>query len=272
MKALEAAIRWLSEGVATIPIVSGGKTPAINSWKPYERRLPNKDELRLWFSNGYSLAVITGWRNLVVVDWDDMDKHTKWLDELTPAQAHLVLSTYQVKTGRGLHLYFRTATETNTMPGNGVDVKANGGYVLAPPSIHPSGRHYQAVGSIEDIKAIDNIDDLLPPPPTPSWGVWGVHEQDPFDAAMSKSPDFSGVEIIHSRWQVDDLLPGLPQHRGTRKTKCPFHDDGQASLAVYSDGHLFCFGCGWHARDVIGLYAGLHKMDIGEAIREMEAR
>src|SRR5262249_12459163 len=57
-------------------------------------------------------------------------------------------STVEAITGKGRHLYFRWPAgqiirnkQVNLdMPG--IDVRGNGGYVLAPPSIHPSGRAY----------------------------------------------------------------------------------------------------------------------------------
>jgi putative DNA primase/helicase len=50
-----------------------------------------------------------------------------------------------VKTGRGLHLYYGLAPGEGIIPcssGNGLDVRGDGGYVLAPPSRHPSGAIY----------------------------------------------------------------------------------------------------------------------------------
>ena len=53
--------------------------------------------------------------------------------------------TASVKTGKGLHLYFRypdepVRTRTAVMPG--LDVRGEGGYVIAPPSRHASGSVY----------------------------------------------------------------------------------------------------------------------------------
>ena len=31
------------------------------------------------------------------------------------------------------------------------------------------------------------------------------------------------------------------------KLICPMHDDGAPSLCIYDDGHVHCFGCGYHA-------------------------
>ena len=48
--------------------------------------------------------------------------------------------------GGGLHYYFKRNSDIpklNGKAGRGIDVKAKGGYVVAPPSIHASGKQYQ---------------------------------------------------------------------------------------------------------------------------------
>ena len=56
-------------------------------------------------------------------------------------------ATVEVITTRGRHLYFQTPeTSVRNSAGKvapGIDVRGDGGYVLAPPSIHPSGRRYE---------------------------------------------------------------------------------------------------------------------------------
>jgi septal ring factor EnvC (AmiA/AmiB activator) len=41
---LSAALRYRSIGLSVIPIQSRSKTPAINSWREYQNRLPTEDE------------------------------------------------------------------------------------------------------------------------------------------------------------------------------------------------------------------------------------
>lgn len=50
--------------------------------------------------------------------------------------------------GGGLHLYFRhpggeLRNSSGTVLGDGIDVRGDGGYVLAPPSLHASASHYR---------------------------------------------------------------------------------------------------------------------------------
>ena len=55
--------------------------------------------------------------------------------------------TWQVRTGKGRHLYFRYPENVAKIKSVArtklkLDVRADGGYVIAPPSIHQSGRRY----------------------------------------------------------------------------------------------------------------------------------
>lgn len=95
------------------------------------------------------LAVPPGW---VVVDIDNQEAllQLKAEDRELPATAR---ST----TGRGMHLYYRTDTEIRNAVGllPGIDLRGQGGYVVAPPSIHPSGARYRwevplSPGSVAD--------------------------------------------------------------------------------------------------------------------------
>jgi hypothetical protein len=63
--------------------------------------------------------------------------------------------TFEVRTGRGRHLYFWTSEpmsdKNHLLRAAGiteVDLRGLGGYVLAPGSLHASGAVYTAVGPI----------------------------------------------------------------------------------------------------------------------------
>jgi len=137
---------YRSQSLNLIPIKFREKKPLVE-WKKYQREKASEEELAKWFSGdvGVNIAVICGRisDNLVVVDLDDPKAYKKLFSGIDR-------ETLVVKTSRGFHVYFKTDYPVKSfkvdLPGLGrVDVKGEGGYVLAPPSIHPSGKIYEFV-------------------------------------------------------------------------------------------------------------------------------
>jgi KaiC/GvpD/RAD55 family RecA-like ATPase len=87
---------------------------------------------------GANIGIVTGTiSGLLVVDWDPRNG-----GERPP----MLPETMEVLTGGGGgHIYFRLSeparSKSDVMPG--IDIKADGGYVVAPPSRHASGRGYE---------------------------------------------------------------------------------------------------------------------------------
>lgn len=94
-----------------------------------------------------NLAVATGAASGVfVIDVDD-DEGEASLRRLEDEHGALP-ATVEVITGRGRHLYFRVPGKGQIRNsagklGEGLDVRGEHGYVMVPPSIHPSGRPYR---------------------------------------------------------------------------------------------------------------------------------
>lgn len=261
MNRLETALLWQSLGIATMPILARDKRPALPTWKSFQNILPSQSALRTWFeSDRYNLAVITGWENLVVLDFDNRDVFARW------CLTHRA-ETYQVQTQRGVHIYFYCHEETECTRGDGWDVKASGGYVLAPPSIHPSGHVYTAIGSPLDIAGCRSIWDLVDKPEVTLPPQHNSADIDPFDAAMQA--DYVGPSIpeIKARHTLVSVL-GIAPNRRRVMLKCPLpgHDDRNASFAVFPDDHFYCFGCGRHG-DVIDFIACRDSISAAEAMR-----
>lgn len=89
--------------------------------------------------------------NLVVIDIDPRHKgETSW-KQFT--RTLVLKTTLEVKTGGGgTHLYYKMpqthiTNRTNLLPG--VDVRASGGYIVAPGSLHQSGLFYEWANDVE---------------------------------------------------------------------------------------------------------------------------
>jgi hypothetical protein len=138
---LLAARWWLSRGVSVTPVQQRSKIAAI-AWKPYQTRLPSLPEVDRWFSvPGTNLAVICGEvsGNLMVLDFDSMPTYRDWCEQ----QPRLHRS-YTVETARGAHVYLYSQSCGHNIYTQGLDLKLSG-YVLAPPSVHPSGHVYKVL-------------------------------------------------------------------------------------------------------------------------------
>ena len=150
----EAAIlRLASRGWLIFPCKAGTKQPAVSNWRQLATRDPAK--ILRWRGDfpQCNWAIATGPASgLFVLDVDGEEGPASYL---TLCKKHGDVETLGVKTPTGSHLYFRypaTGVVRNSMAkvGTGLDVRGAGGYVLTPPSVHPSGAAYEWLGGVED--------------------------------------------------------------------------------------------------------------------------
>jgi len=125
---------YYQKGYSLIPLKHNEKIPAIR-WKKYQYRQASREEILAWSMNFRepNIAIITG-KELVVIDVDDPSKLPELL-RILPG----IDRTTKVKTKRGFHFYFSNngkhkIRSTKNLFGLGIELKANGNYVVAPPS------------------------------------------------------------------------------------------------------------------------------------------
>ena len=114
--------------------------------------------IRGWFANfpKANIGIATGERsNLAVVDLD-VDKGADLID-LTRDFPGSVLDTMAVRTGKGFHYYYALPDGVEIKNSQGklgkfIDVRGSGGYVIAPPSLHVSGKKYQWVEDFDNLR------------------------------------------------------------------------------------------------------------------------
>ena len=91
-------------------------------------------------------AIPTGHKTIVVIDADGSNGEAS-IDKLQSKYGKLP-PTVEAITGRedgGRHLWFRSKVPfpcTTGWLGKGIDTRGDGGYVIAPCSVHPSGKQY----------------------------------------------------------------------------------------------------------------------------------
>lgn len=108
----------------------------------------NQEIIRSWWGQWptANIGIATGkFSGLIVVDIDSAEGKTTVKALLSDIE---VSAIPRVRTGKlsGFHLYFSSPAEpipTRTRVLSGVDIRGDGGYVIAPPSLHASGKQYQ---------------------------------------------------------------------------------------------------------------------------------
>ena len=153
---LEYALAYLAMGFAVYPAHSiskaglcscgdssckcPGKHP-IGHWLEYQQRKPTKQEVKLWFSSlDCNIGTLTGAvSGIAVVDVDG----PAGLQSL--ATLNLAKTMYARTGGGGYHYFYRSNRPTPSKVGilKGIDIRADGGFVVLPPSLHKSTRRYE---------------------------------------------------------------------------------------------------------------------------------
>jgi len=143
----EAAQRYLARGWTVLPLRSREKRPLI-AWEPLQHARPSAADVADWFARwpDANIGVVTGEAShLVVVDVDPRHGGDDSLKRLEK-QFGLLPPTVEATTGGGgRHLYFAhpgglVRNRAGLAPG--LDLRGDGGYIVAPPSVHPNGRPY----------------------------------------------------------------------------------------------------------------------------------
>jgi hypothetical protein len=125
-----------------------GKVPAMR-WKELQKRLPTWNEIAQWFGHEpVNIAAATGAVSDVVVIDADAPEALRWCTQ------HLPYTPWQTHTARGFHLWYghpgvsiRNRARLETRDGRlAIDVRGDGGYVVAPGSVHASGTVYEFAG------------------------------------------------------------------------------------------------------------------------------
>ena len=142
-----AALAYCARGWSVIPIEPRGKRPLV-AWTEFQQRRATVDEITRWFRRwpDGNVAIVTGEvSGIVVLDVDERHGGALSLAELD-IELGPIPSTVEVATGGGgRHLYFRhpggrVSNRVGLRPG--IDLRGDGGCVVAPPSVHPSGARY----------------------------------------------------------------------------------------------------------------------------------
>ena len=210
----DIALQYLNKGLSVIPLVSpsmvsGNPTEeeviykckrALVKWAEFQDRHPTEDEVNAWWDEwpDANIGIVTGKiSNLVVFDVDKQDAI-----EYAEEEGGFPI-TVKATSGKGCHIYvqypeFEVRNSTNT--DLGLDIRGDGGYIVAPPSIHGSGRQYEWAEGY----SIHEID----PAPCEQWMEYFLKEQAkrPSKPAKEQPPKPSDNPDTASNPPTNDLI------------------------------------------------------------------
>jgi len=256
-----------------IPLYYKSKVPAVR-WRRWYENYPSwKDVAEVFSTKLYrGIGVLVGKvsHNLVVLDFDQPHRYAQWHTK------HPII-TRTVRTNRGLHVYVRlTNPPKRTLSMEGGDIKGNG-YVVTPPSIHPSGWQYFYRNLYAPIYTADSLTSIgivvdVPVRNIPAGLI------PPRDKGTTKNVLVSNIkkllpipQLLHTHTEL------FPSGENYLICCCPLHDDHSPSMWVNVErGICGCFSSTCigheHPMDVINLYAKLSNISNREAIFALAER
>lgn len=176
----DQALYYASLGLAVLPLkpprIPGQKKPGKEPMTAHgvKDATTDQDVISQWWDNcpDANIGIATGSRSggLVVIDLDiDEDRGLNGYEVLREwQQEHGEFpETWQSITGRGgYHLFYRDAARNSNRAAlyEGVDIRGENGYVVAPPSVHENGRLYeweQGPGDLQIAQVNDKVAEFM---------------------------------------------------------------------------------------------------------------
>jgi hypothetical protein len=160
---VQAAIAYFYEGLSVLPLT--GKQ-SLRKWEERQTTVAIPETIHTWNKRGWlkNIGIVCGQvsHNLVVMDLDGLAAVEAFEKEFP-----YLLDTFTVQTGsgHGKHLYYRVSSLPPTTrigyPNHqGIELRANGCYVVAPPSIHPDTHMPYRAAFSAPIKEVPHLEDV----------------------------------------------------------------------------------------------------------------
>jgi hypothetical protein len=161
---LQAAERYIAAGLSVVPLIANDKWISrsalrrsgntlwfsVASWRTFATRTATDRERRSWFAREpMNLGIVTGYGDLVVVDFDDRAAFDRWAAgrraflERCPVQrsrkgAHVLVRMHQSWLARRAVDFYISPTDRKPAG----QFKSGMGWLAVWPSIHPTGARY----------------------------------------------------------------------------------------------------------------------------------
>jgi len=145
----ELAVTYYEEGLSVVPLRRADKKPPRNlgSWEQYKTERPPREKIDEWFKDKDDLVVAIVCGKFIVVDADTPEA-MDWVEKNLP------ITPFKVITGKGMHFYYNNpqnfttfaTRRTNETPIERlIDIRGEGGLIIAPHNRHANGAIYKPV-------------------------------------------------------------------------------------------------------------------------------
>lgn len=177
-----------------------------------------------------NVGVVTGKvSGVATIDVDPRNRGEETISALQSTEGDLPVTLESETGGGGKHLWFVMPNDyylASVELGVGVELKAERGLIVAPPSRHASGGTYSW------------LDYSTPPAPIPQW-VARLARTETVDHPAPARTTREQAEFREAWARAGiELVPGDAHYL------CPFHDDHHPSLHIDADGcRWYCFAC-----------------------------
>ncbi|GJM17473.1 MAG: hypothetical protein DHS20C13_28000 [Thermodesulfobacteriota bacterium] len=148
----DAALLYASRGWRVLPITENAKSPPlINKWQI--QATDDTSQIKKWWDKwpDANIGIATGRETgIFVVDIDPKNGGDETIAALLKKNSFPETATVRTGSG-GSHVLFKCdkaiKSSNGKTLGQGVDLKAEGGYIVAARSIHPNGNQYAWIDS-----------------------------------------------------------------------------------------------------------------------------
>lgn len=165
---VEAALKYAERGWAVFPVSKEKHPLTENGFKDATK---DPETIKSWFTHfsGANIGIATGQVSggLVVIDVDIDESAGKYgnesLEDWCDQNCCCFSDTLTATTGRGgKHYYFQSSEVFGCKVGalQNVDIRGDGGYVVAPPSKHKNGCYYKWDDEDEKIVSVQSDSDV----------------------------------------------------------------------------------------------------------------
>ncbi len=159
---LEAALRYAELGYPVFPCAPGTKRPLTANG--FLDAVTDAGQIEQWWTERPNANIAIATIGLLVVDIDSADN--TWLADEPDKQIELASGALSLTAGGGRHYLFRQPEgrhwhNTTGRLAERVDTRADGGYIVVPPSVLEGRKAYRWSPDLE----LDVSPELLPEPP-----------------------------------------------------------------------------------------------------------